>query len=152
MCRLVKQKWDVVVTRDQLVALEEKVIKALDFELHYAGPLPFLERYLRIYNLDLYWSDREAYVLSRLARTFCRVLLRSHTYLNLRPSQMAAASLTLAVNVSRSNLAPELGIQFIGEPKLNTLLFENVVSIEMDGVKQIDSDLTCPLKMWTVPI
>ena len=53
MCRLVKQKWDVDVTRDQLIALEERVIKTLDFGLHYTGPLPFLERYLRIYNLDL---------------------------------------------------------------------------------------------------
>lgn len=33
------------VTREQLIALEEQIIRALDFNLQNDGPLPFLERY-----------------------------------------------------------------------------------------------------------
>lgn len=33
------------VTREQLIILEEQIIRALDFDLQCDGPLPFLERY-----------------------------------------------------------------------------------------------------------
>lgn len=52
MVRLVKNKWDVTLTRLKLIELERDIIDKLDFELHYTGPLLFLERFLRIYNLD----------------------------------------------------------------------------------------------------
>lgn len=52
MLRLCKAKWDVDGTREELIALETKIIHTLDFELHYTSPLVFLERYLRLYNLD----------------------------------------------------------------------------------------------------
>ena len=57
MVRLVKSQWDVPMTKLELVNLEERIIKSLDFELHFAGPVPFLERYLRVFDLDCIQSD-----------------------------------------------------------------------------------------------
>jgi hypothetical protein len=52
MVRLVKSKWGVETSRDELINLEKNVIETLDFDLVYTGPIPFLERYLRVFNLD----------------------------------------------------------------------------------------------------
>ena len=53
MIRLITEEWNVSLTKQELINLEESVIKMLDFDLHYIGPIPFLERFQRIYNLDL---------------------------------------------------------------------------------------------------
>ena len=116
--------------------MEESVIGMLDFDLQYIGPMPFLERFQRIYNLDLVKREQEAFALDYLARNFCRSMLRSRQYLNFKPSQMAAASLILAINLSMSDLAPKVGLQkIIQDLNLKSLFFENVISIEMDGVR-----------------
>ena len=63
------------------------------------------------------------------------MILRSQVYLTLKPSQIAAAVLTLAVNVSASPLAESLGIMAVaGDQKLKSLFVENNINIEMDGV------------------
>lgn len=149
MVRLVETKWGVLTSRDELIEMERDVIDALDFELHYTGPLPFLERYLRAYNLDCSRTDRESFIIGGLARSFCRCLLRSHIYLNLKPSQIGAAALTVAVNVCKSEKAAELGIKPIENPKLNSLFIENVVSVEMDGIREAELNESCPLRMWS---
>ena len=53
MIRLITEEWNVSLTKQELINLEESVIKMLDFDLQYIGPIPFLERFQRIYNLDL---------------------------------------------------------------------------------------------------
>ena len=40
------------VTKEKLVALEERIIKELSFRMHYAGPIPFLQRFARYFNID----------------------------------------------------------------------------------------------------
>lgn len=40
------------LTNKDLVNLEEKIIKALEFELNWTSPLHFLERYQRLFGLD----------------------------------------------------------------------------------------------------
>jgi len=52
MIRLVAQKWKFIVKKSEILDLEYDVNYKLDFDLHFAGPIPFLERYLRIFNLD----------------------------------------------------------------------------------------------------
>ena len=52
MIRLVANEWQVTIVKDDLINLEEQIIRALDFDLHFTGPIPFLERFQRIYNLD----------------------------------------------------------------------------------------------------
>ena len=86
MVRLVNAEWSVTVTKKEMIDLEESIIRMLDFDLHYTGPIPFLERFLRIYNLDQIKRDREAFAIDYLARNFCRSMLRSKCYLSLKPS------------------------------------------------------------------
>ena len=75
-------------------------------------------------------------------------MLRESQYLSLKPSQVAAASLILAINISTSDLANRLGIQKMHDLNLKSLFFENVISIEMDGVRQHNKNEHCPLKIW----
>ena len=120
----------------------------LDFDLHFTGPVPFLERYQRIYNLDQVRRDGEAYAIDFLARNFCRSMLRSSTYLSLKPSQIGASALILAINLSTSDLAPKVGLKKMHDLNLKSLFFENVINIEMNGVRQQAKNKDCPLRMW----
>ncbi len=52
MIRLAKSDWNVTITKDELVELEGRIIRMLDFDLHFTGPIPFLERFQRVFNLD----------------------------------------------------------------------------------------------------
>lgn len=40
------------MTKQTLQQLEERVLKELEFLMHYAGPIPFLERFMRYFGLD----------------------------------------------------------------------------------------------------
>ena len=135
MVRLVANDWSVTVTKKELVDLEEQIIRMLDFDLHFTGPIPFLERFQRIYNLDQVKRDREAFALDYLARNFCRSMLRSKAYLVMKPSQIGASALILAINLSTSDLAEKVGLQKMQDLNLKSLFFENVINIEMDGVR-----------------
>ena len=86
MVKLVASEWSFTVTKEELIELEESIIRTLDFDLQYAGPLQFLERFQRVYNLDQVKRDKEAYALDYLARSFCRSLLRCKGWLTLKPS------------------------------------------------------------------
>lgn len=45
MVRLVANDWNVTIVKKELIDLEEDIIRQLDFDLHYTGPVPFLERF-----------------------------------------------------------------------------------------------------------
>lgn len=45
MVRLVEDEWSIIIDKQELITLEEKVIRALDCELHYTCPIVFFERY-----------------------------------------------------------------------------------------------------------
>ena len=152
MVRLVQTMWDVETSRAKLIDLETRIIHVLEFDLHYTSPLTFVERFLRLYNLDTTGSDYEAMMIFNLTRLFCRTLLRSQAYLRLKPSQVASAALTLAVNICSSPLISKLGFQPLPDkPKLDSLVMDNVVSIEMNGISSKPRD-PCPLAMWTPEI
>lgn len=46
------KEWSISFEKSELIELEESVIRMLDFDLHCIGPIQFLERFQRIYNLD----------------------------------------------------------------------------------------------------
>ena len=62
--------------------------------------------------------------------SMCRWILRSFTSLTLKSSQMAAAALTLAINLSNSRLADKLGI------------------MQITGFEGIDISAKFPLQIW----
>lgn len=96
------KEWSISFEKSELIDLEESVIRMLDFDLHCIGPIQFLERFQRIYNLDQVKKDGEAHALDVVARNFCRSMLKSRFFLSLKPSQIAAAALILAINLSTS--------------------------------------------------
>ena len=129
--------------------MEEQILVSLNFDLQYSGPLPFLDRYLRIYNLDqVKGSERHISQLQKLSRRYCRYMQRESKFLDYRPSQIAAASLMLALNVSMSKVAPAVGAKRIQQTDLRNLFFETSILMEVSGVKVEESNSSCPLRMW----
>ena len=133
----------------------------LDFELCYTGPIHFLERFQRIYNLDQIKKDREALALDQVAKGFCKSMLRSRAYLSLKPSQIAAAALILAINVSTSELAGKIGLRKMYDLNLKSLFLENGNFGKLDSSAKENGrpsssskskKYVCPLQIWNMVV
>ena len=107
-----------------------------------------MERFQRIYSIDMVRSDREAFALDYLARSFCRSILRTSSWLVLRPSNVAAAALMLSINISSCELAMKVGLKKPLELNLKSLFVENVINIEVEGVCMGTVSEQCPLSIW----
>jgi hypothetical protein len=57
-----------------LVILEEVILKELEFNMHYAGPLPFLERFLRLFGLSE--TESPGKQINMAARQFLALSMR----------------------------------------------------------------------------
>ena len=97
MNRLLQQDYDVTVKTEDFLALEMDILKVLKFDLQFVSPLPFLDRYQRVFGLDLEEADSASRKVGALARDFCLFMQREAHFLQFRPSQQAAAALVLAV-------------------------------------------------------
>ena len=139
---------DVKLTREDLLDLEESIIRTLDFDLRSVGPLLFLERYQRVFQLHNEAADYQSRVIGSLSRQFCKSFLRQQAYLSMKPSQVASAALLFSINLCQSDVASQMGLKKFENLNLNTLFFENVMNIEIEGVKQQANDRKCPLKVW----
>lgn len=81
MVDIVNSKQNLRITEDQLKDMEKQILFKLEFDVQWAGPLPFLERYL--HNLDL----NESREVAARARNFCnKSLLDQNICLKMRPS------------------------------------------------------------------
>jgi len=40
------------VTKSELIRLEKKIIEAVEFDLQWAGPIPFAERYVKLVGVE----------------------------------------------------------------------------------------------------
>ena len=54
----------------------------------------------------------------------------------MKPSQVASAALLFSINLCQSDVASQMGLKKFENLNLNTLFFENVMNIEIEGVKQ----------------
>ena len=53
LIRFLKEELDEPsVEKQDVIELEEKILKALEFQICYVTPILFLERFLRIFGLD----------------------------------------------------------------------------------------------------
>ena len=52
MVHFINTNWSVTLVYKELIQLEHEIIVKLDFDLHFTSPIPFLERFQRIFNLD----------------------------------------------------------------------------------------------------
>ena len=83
------------VSKDQFKILESNILTVLEFSLHFNCPMFYLSRFLRIFGLD----SEEYLSIRAWAANYCSLLQRETIYLEMRPSQVAAASLMFAVNM-----------------------------------------------------
>lgn len=81
------------VLKDQIVDLETEILTIFAFDFNYIGPVPFIERYLRILDRD---SDER---LTQIAVQLCKFSLSDERFLNFRPSQIAACALLISINI-----------------------------------------------------
>ena len=150
MIRLLADTQGLFVTKQALITLEEKIIRALEFSMHFVSTVPFLERYQLL--LGIHNDEEETAQIGDMASKLCRFMQRDEQFLRYRPSQLAAASLILALNLSESMYAKQIGMT----PKPDAyeqkgLNFEQTINLEIGGVKAAKqkSNVKCvPLKMW----
>ena len=84
---------------------------ALQFSIHCAGPIPFLERYQRLFGLDQEKEDHDFKQVGFTARQFCKYMQRYGQFLNWKPSQIAAAALILSIKLNLSSIASQVGLR-----------------------------------------
>ena len=83
--------------KSEFTELECNILLSLQFDIRFVSPIPFLERFQRIFDYDREHEDYCSWKVGMLARDFCYFMQREVKFLQFRPSQIAAASLVLAV-------------------------------------------------------
>ena len=89
-----------------LIELESQILTSLDFNLQSETSLNFLERFCQLYRFDdgLYRGDvstlqaKFSKDVCAMSRYLCRCALKLSTFLDYKPSQVAAACFILALN------------------------------------------------------
>ena len=66
--------------KDQIVDMETEILSLFAFDFNYIGPVPFIERYLRL--LD---REKDARLL-QISIQLCKFSLSDERFLNYRPS------------------------------------------------------------------
>ena len=79
--------------KDDLVELEEKILRLLGFDFNFNGPKQFLDRYLRVLGFD---SNAK---VNQMALQILTLSLVDEKLLNYRASQIAASAAILAINI-----------------------------------------------------
>ena len=79
--------------KEDLVELEEKILRLLGFDFNFNGPKQFLDRYVRVLGYD-----NNAKV-NQMALQILTLSLVDEKLLNYRASQIAASAVVLAINI-----------------------------------------------------
>ena len=130
MNALLYSGYRVHVKKQDFISLEKDILKALQFDLQFISPIFFLERYQRVFGVDLEDIDITSRKIGRLARDFCFLMQRDADFLQFRPSQIAATSLVFAVKT-----------YYYKQSMANTM-----------SLKDISNERDNALKMWTPAI
>lgn len=93
MIKLLNKKEKQMVGKEQLEELELEIIFMFGCDFNFHGPIHFVDRYLRI--LD-YGNEP---VIQMMCNEICKFSLNDDMFLNYRPSQIAACSVILSINI-----------------------------------------------------
>ena len=74
MIRLLADTQGLFVTKQALITLEEKIIRALEFSMHFCSTVPFLERYQLV--LGIHNDEEETAQIGDMASKLCRFMQR----------------------------------------------------------------------------
>ena len=98
-------------SKQDLINLEEQILITLNFALHNAGPIPFIERFQRLFGMDQESVDHDFKQVGFTARQFVKYMMRYGKFLNWKPSQQAAAAFILSINLNLSSIGPSVGLR-----------------------------------------
>ena len=84
MVQLVEETQKFTLSREVLVAMEETILKTLQFQIRFVDVPFFLERFKRLFDLDR--TDNRSVQISKMATRFSRFALREGQFLDFKPS------------------------------------------------------------------
>ena len=129
----------------------------MGFDVRYASPLAFLERFQQLFGLDRTEENEHLCQMSMLMRAIIRFVLRDSINLVLKPSLVAAVALTLTINIGlNTEIAKGIGLGLPNDiPRQNllrvrkggTYLEEDVWDSGYDEINSVD--WSNPIQMWT---
>lgn len=90
------------VNKQQLIDLEAQILVRLGFDFNFPGPIQSMERFLRILG---YNQNRTMY---DMAYQICKFQLNDSKFLKYRPSQIAACSVILSINIYEKDVGTNL--------------------------------------------
>ena len=100
LCHTVQTEWNLEIDPQAIMDLETAILRELDWDLHCAYPETFLERYFMIFGVDPTCRKKAAKQVRILARRFCQEFMTNENSLYYKSSQIAAASVMAALNIS----------------------------------------------------
>ena len=84
MVQLVEETQKFTLSREVLVAMEETILKTLQFQIRFVDVPFFLERFKRLFDLDR--TDNRSVQISQMAGRFSKFALREGQFLDFKPS------------------------------------------------------------------
>ena len=82
-----------LLSREQLVDLEQDICRTLSFDFTFPGPIHFLLRFLRLVD-----QDRDP-KLFQICTNICKFQLNEARFLNYKPSHIAACAVIIGINI-----------------------------------------------------
>ena len=52
LIKILKERHQTDIAKQDLLELERKILIALEFSCHHVSPIPFIERYFRVFGID----------------------------------------------------------------------------------------------------
>jgi hypothetical protein len=93
MIKLLSDEERNFIDKQKVITMEGEILKAFNFDFNFISPLPFLERFMRLSELQN----------NKNLRYVCLELLKLVTsqikFLDYRPSLIAAASYVMGLNI-----------------------------------------------------
>ena len=77
-------------------------------------------------GVDEEQTNLSMWQIAELAREYCVFMQRESSFLDYMPSEQAAASLLLAINISKSSVAPIFNLEKISKPEINALIYNTL--------------------------
>ena len=97
MINLLPESYRLSVSRADLIGLERNILMTLQYSVQWAGPIPFVDRYLRLLGLQ------ECSQVAFMAKQFCKHTAKSADLcMGVSPSRIAVSCVLAAVNISLS--------------------------------------------------
>lgn len=93
MIKLLNKKEKQLVTKDSLIDLEYEILFMFGCDFNFHGPIHFVDRYLRLMDFQ------NESVIQMMCQEICKFSLNDEMFLNYKPSQIAACSVILSINI-----------------------------------------------------